>query len=195
MITLPAGTSPAGGLVRVTVCPTRVCLPTNVNPSLASSSRASEGVAVEPAGDAARELALARGGAVDGVVGEHGHHRAGEPARPPHTSWPIPAAGEFLVVRQPDFPMPAAPMRLISTRPRPEISHPGPPVITPCHSRPRSPVTRGPVHHNSVKGPSFERNANLSAFMGGTHRAAWRLSQIEKAGIMIFTAGSAIEKG
>ena len=40
MITLPAGISPAGGLVRVTICPTRVCLPATVNPSLASSRRA-----------------------------------------------------------------------------------------------------------------------------------------------------------
>ena len=40
MIKLPAGTSPADGFVRATTCPTRVCLPRTVKPSLMSSSRA-----------------------------------------------------------------------------------------------------------------------------------------------------------
>src|SRR5580693_3762173 len=39
MITLPAGASP-DGLVLVTVCPKRGCLPTTVNPSSSSASRA-----------------------------------------------------------------------------------------------------------------------------------------------------------
>jgi hypothetical protein len=40
MIKLPAGASPSGGFVRVTICPRRVCLPSTLNPSLTSSSRA-----------------------------------------------------------------------------------------------------------------------------------------------------------
>ena len=40
MIKLPAGTSPADGLVRATTCPRRVCRPRTVNPSPMSSRRA-----------------------------------------------------------------------------------------------------------------------------------------------------------
>ena len=95
MTRLPAGISPADGFVRVTTCPRRVCLPTTVNPSLTSSSRAlmkvipttsgtgsrggpeedalavgrpGGGAALEPAGAAGRELAAPAGSDVAGAT-------------------------------------------------------------------------------------------------------------------------------
>ena len=62
MIRLPGGTSPADGLVRVTTCPTRVCLPTTLNPSLMSSSRALAKVIPTTSGTGTRGGALEAGG-------------------------------------------------------------------------------------------------------------------------------------
>jgi hypothetical protein len=64
MITLPAGTLPAAGFVRLTTCPTRMCLPTTVNPSLTSSSRALVNVIPTTSGTGTRGGALAGGLAV-----------------------------------------------------------------------------------------------------------------------------------
>ena len=68
MITLPAGTSPDGGSVRVTTCPTRVCLPTTVNPSLTSSSRALVKVIPTTSGTGTRGGALEAGGLTEGLA-------------------------------------------------------------------------------------------------------------------------------
>ena len=66
MIRLPAGTLPADGFVRVTICPRRVCLPRTVNPSLMSSSRALVKVIPTTSGTGSRgcgagEVTLAEG--------------------------------------------------------------------------------------------------------------------------------------
>ena len=62
MTRLPGGTSPADGFVRVTSCPTRVCLPTTLNPSPTSSSRALVKVIPTTSGTGTRGGALEAGG-------------------------------------------------------------------------------------------------------------------------------------
>jgi hypothetical protein len=90
LITLPAGAWPAGGLVRVTICPTRMCTPTTRNPSLCSSSEAAvnfmpttSGTGTRDGVPEAEELAegLAEGLAVGLPVGDAERELvAGEPA-------------------------------------------------------------------------------------------------------------------
>ncbi len=77
MIKLPAGTSPADGLVRVTTWPGRVCLPRTVNPSLMSSRRALMKVIPTTSGTGTRD-----GGLEAGALAEEAEALAvGRPAR------------------------------------------------------------------------------------------------------------------
>jgi hypothetical protein len=68
MITLPAGASPSGGFVPVTICPRRVCLPTTMNPSLASSSRALMKRMPTTSGTGTRAGVLEAGGVDEGLA-------------------------------------------------------------------------------------------------------------------------------